>query len=111
MTYTAPTPIQAQAHQQARKMRNLTEAWNVAHTAGQLFDALNLSGGDYDTRTNHRLLDLCNALIELIGDDVEAARDNVAFELNSDKFGNPIREVEPEVWSDADKMRVFGGYR
>jgi hypothetical protein len=111
MTFTALTPLEMQARQQARKMRNLTEAWSVADAAGQLFDALSLSGGEYSTRASHRMLDLCNALLDLIGEDVEAMRDNTAFDLGCDKQGNPIREVEPEVWSDADKMRVFGGYR
>lgn len=78
----------------ARKMRNLTEAWNVAHTAGQLFDALNLSGGEYDTRASHRLFDLCTALIDLLhGGDAETMRDSLMHELGIDEHGNPVREV------------------
>lgn len=113
MTYISKIdPAEAARREEARRFRNQTEAFAVLQAATVLNDALERSGGIYSTSASHALLHLCNAMLELADGDVEATRDNTAFELNCDKQGNPIAEVEDhEDWSDADKMRVFGGYR
>lgn len=112
MTYSSKISITEAARREAERLvRNRTEAHAVQQAAAALSAALERSGGLYSTNAQHRLLDLCNAMLELAGDDVEALRDNTAFDLNCDKRGNPINEVEEAPWSDADKRRVFGGYR
>lgn len=107
----AYTAIDAANREAARRVRNQTEAIAVQQAATALSAALERSGGIYSTAASHRLLDLCNAMLELSDGDVEGTRDNTAFELICDKRGNPINEVEEAPWSDADKQRVFGGYR
>lgn len=103
--------IDAANREAARRVRNQTEAHAVQQAAAALSAVLERSGGLYSTNAQHRLLDLCNAMLELADGDVEGTRDNTAFELNCDKRGEPINEVEEAPWSDADKQRVFGGYR
>lgn len=114
--YTAISPTEAANREAARRARNQTEAHAVQQAAAALSAALERSGGLYNTNAQHRLLDLCNAMLELADGDVEGTRDNTAFDLNCDKRGNPIDaagvdEDEEAPWSDADKQRVFGGYR
>ena len=108
-------PAELERRETERRFRNRNEAFAVMQAATVLNDALERSGGQYSTAASHALLHLCNAMLVLADDDVEAMRDNTAFELDCDKQGNPIREVEQSTewgdWSDADKMRVFGGYR
>ena len=107
----AQTPIDAANREAARRVRNQTEALEVVRTATALSEALDRSGGIYSTTASHRLLDLCNAIIELTDGNAEAMRESLMAELSCDEHGNPVRDVVEAPWSDADKQRVFGGYR
>lgn len=114
MTYVSTIdPAERDRREQERRIRNQNEAFAVMQAATALNAALERSGGLYSTAAMHRLLDLCNAMIGLVDDgDCMAQRDSLMWELGCDEHGNPSTEdEEPEVWSDADKMRVFGGYR
>lgn len=105
-------PAELERRETERRFRNRNEAFAVMQAATVLNDALERSGGQYSTAALYAQLDLCNAIIGMMDDgDALATRDNLMFELNCDERGEPIREVEDETWSDADKMRVFGGYR
>ena len=114
MTYISKfTPAELERRETERRYRNQTDAFAVMQAATALNAALEGSGGLYSTSSMHRLLDLCNAMIGLVDDgDCMAQRETLMWELGCDEHGNPVTEdEEPEVWSDADKMRVFGGYR
>lgn len=95
MTYTAEqiAQIERQNRARQRQTRNLCEAFAVREAANDLYNALSHSDGIYSTRANHRLLDLCNAIIGLMDDgDALACRDNVMTELGCDEYGNPVDE-------------------
>ena len=77
-----PAPIKTQAER----------AHAVARAATDLATQLELGGGKYGYRANHRLLELCNTIIDLIDDgDAMAQRDSLMWELRCDEGGNPVR--------------------
>lgn len=97
-----------------RQNRNLAEAFIVREAANALFNALSKADGHYSTAAMHRQLDLCNAIIGMMIDgDASAQRDSLMWELRCDEYGNAVRDDDAveAPWCDADKQRVFGGYR
>jgi hypothetical protein len=105
MAYTATqhSKTEPRDRDQARKTRNLTEAFLVREAANDLFTALSQSDGIYSTRASHRLLDLCNAIIDLTDGDAEAMRESLMLELGVDEHGNPVSgEAETDAfWRDS----------
>lgn len=77
----------------------------IAAAAFQLYDRLTYSGGTYTERAQYRLLDLCNAVIDLIDDgDCLEQRGILMDELHCDEAGNPL-PPEPD-----DLARLPRGY-
>lgn len=114
MTYISHiSSADADRRETERRFRQQTEAFAVMQAATGLHAALERSGGIYSTAAMHRLLDLCTAVIDIADGDVEAQRDSLMDELGCDQYGNPVRDdhAVEAPWSDADKQRVFGGYR
>ena len=63
----------------------------IAAAAFHLYDRLSASGGVYNERAQYRLLDLCNAVIDLIDDgDCAREREVLMDELRCDEDGNPL---------------------
>lgn len=68
----------------------------IARDAADLAIELRRTGGVYGYRANHRLLELCNAVISLIDDgDCMACRENTMFELGCDEDGDPQSDLVP----------------
>lgn len=68
----------------------------IARDAADLAIELRRTGGVYGYRANHRLLELCNAVISLIDDgDCVACREILMEELNCDKDGDPDDNLVP----------------
>ena len=68
----------------------------IARDAADLAIELRRTGGAYGYRTNHRLLELCNAVISLIEDgDCMACREILMEELRCDKGGDPDDNLVP----------------
>lgn len=77
-----------------------TEAEKAAAIEGAAFalrQALTRSNGKWTTRAQFDLLDLCNAVIDMIDDgDCMAEREIMMAELRCDEDGNPVDEnLEP----------------
>lgn len=114
MTYISKfSPADAERRETERRFRNQTEAHSVLQAATALHAALERSGGIYSTVAMHRLLDLCIAVLDIADGDVEAQQESLMWELGCDQHGNPVSDSDTTEapWSDADKQRVFGGYR
>ena len=63
----------------------------IAVAAFRLHDRLESSGNTYTTSAQHRLLELCNAVIDLIDDgDCLTQREILMDELRCDEGGNPL---------------------
>ena len=72
------------------------KAANIECAARELRMELGRAGGIYGYRANHRLLELCNAVISLIDDgDCMACREILMEELRCDKDGDPQSDLVP----------------
>ena len=68
----------------------------IARDASDLAIELRRTGGVYGYRANHRLLELCNAVISLIDDgDCVACREILMDELRCDEDGDPQSDLVP----------------
>lgn len=92
MNYATPyDPVELQARDSERRARNQSYAFAVADTAIKLHSTLERSKGEYSIAAQRRLLDLCNALIDLIDDgDAMACRETIMWDLNCDERGEPL---------------------
>lgn len=67
------------------------KAHAIAVAAFRLHERLTANGGTYTERAQYRLLDLCNAVIDLIDDgDCLQQREILMDELRCDEGGNPL---------------------
>lgn len=74
------------------------KAHAIAVAAFRLHERLTASGGVYTERAQYRLLDLCNAVIDLIDDgDCLTQRENLMWELRCDEYGNPVPPDESNI--------------
>ena len=68
----------------------------ISRDAADLAIELRRTGGVYGYRVNHRLLELCNAVISLIEDgDCMVCRECLMFELGCDEDGDPQSDLVP----------------
>lgn len=78
-----PAPLKTEAEKAAA----------IEHAAYALRQALGRSNGKWTTRAQYDLLDLCNAVIDLIDDgDCMAQRESLMDDLRCDEDGNPVDE-------------------
>lgn len=81
------------------------KAHAIAVAAFRLHERLTANDGKWNTRSEYRLLDLCNAVIDLIDDgDCLEQRGILMDELHCDEAGNPL-PPEPD-----DLARLPRGY-
>ena len=72
------------------------KARQIAVAALALEEQLCVNKGIYGYRANHRLLELCNAVISLIDDgDCMVCRECLMFELGCDEDGDPQSDLVP----------------
>ena len=72
------------------------KAVSIQIAATALAAQLKRDNGSYGYHTNHRLLELCNAVISLIEDgDCMACRECLMFELGCDEDGDPQSDLVP----------------
>ncbi len=68
----------------------------ISAAAAELARQLHRDNGVYGDRANHRLLELCNAVISLIDDgDCVACREILMEEMRCDKDGDPQSDLVP----------------